>query len=131
MAEDTEATDPQANSAAEGADKDEVIDTVEVSDAKLSEAPEQAITGAGGQIDVLLDTTMSVTVSMGEVQMRVKDLLQLGPGSVLKLSKQVGEPVDLLLRGIPFANGTIVVVGEQLGVRIKEILSPAEKIAAE
>jgi len=102
----------------------------QVSDAELSEVPQQTATGSAGQIDILLETSMSVSVSLGEVEMSVRDLLQVAPGSVLQLNKQVGQPVDLLLRGIPFATGSLVVVGEQLGVRVREILSPGGPLAA-
>jgi len=102
----------------------------EVSDAELSEVPQQTATGPAGQIDILLETSMSVSACLGEVEMSVRDLLQVAPGSVLKLNKQVGQPVDLLLRGIPFATGSLVVVGDQLGVRVREILSPGSALAA-
>jgi len=102
----------------------------EVSDVELSETPQQTATGPAGQIDILLETSMSVSACLGEIEMSVRDLLQMAPGSVLQLNKQVGQPVDLLLRGIPFATGSLVVVGEQLGVRVREILSPAGPLAA-
>lgn len=105
------------------------VEGIEVNEAELPQAEENIVPTGTGKIDVLLDTTMSVSASLGEVELKVRELLQLGAGSVLKLDKQVGEPVDLLLRGIPFATGTLVVVGDQLGIRIKEILSPADKIA--
>ena len=95
----------------------------EVHEAELHEAADEVVEGAGGQIDILLDTSLSVSAQLGEVEIQVRQLLRLGPGSVLKLDRQVGEPVDLFLRGIRFATGQLVVVGEQLGVRIKEILS--------
>ncbi len=70
---------------------------------------------------------MTVTACLGEVDIPVRDLLQLGAGSVLKLDRLVGQPIDLYLRGIKFATASLVVVGEQLGVKIKEILSPEAK----
>ncbi len=61
---------------------------------------------------------------LGEAEIQIRELLQMGPGSVLKLDRQTGEPVDLYMRGTRFATGYLVVVGEQLGVRVKEILAP-------
>jgi flagellar motor switch protein FliN/FliY len=62
--------------------------------------------------------------------MAARDLLQLGPGAVVTLDRQVGEPVDLILNGVRFATGHLVVVGDQLGIRIKDILaSPAPPAA--
>ena len=110
---------PQAAPAAGG---------VDVHDAQLPQVPETRTTGAPGQIDILLDTPIIVQAHLGEVQLQIKDLLQVGAGSVIKLDKQVGEPVELFMRGVCFAKGHLVVVGEQLGVRICEILSQEAKI---
>lgn len=98
----------------------------EVSDAQLQEAGDGKTDAAAGQIDILLDTTMPITVNLGEVEMQVRELLELGSGSVLKLDRRVGEPVDLYLRGIRFAEARLVVVEENLAVRIERIL-PAHK----
>lgn len=118
-AEQTPAAQPPAEETAqESQDKN-----VEVSDVELPEAAESSTRQGGGQIDILLDTTMNVSVVLGETTIPVSDLLGLGSGSVIKLDKQVGQPVDLYLRGIRFATGQIVVVGDSIGVRVKEILS--------
>jgi flagellar motor switch protein FliN/FliY len=101
--------------------------TVEVQNAELPEVEDSPPVGPGGQVDILLDTALTVSASLGETEIEVRDLLQLGAGSVLKLDRRVGEPVDLVLRGIKFAKGVLVVVGDRLGVRIKEILPPAER----
>jgi flagellar motor switch protein FliN len=67
-----------------------------------------------------------VTASLGEARLVAREFLRLGPGAVVALSRQAGEPVDLVVNGVRFATGDLVVVGEQLGIRIREILSPAE-----
>lgn len=110
---------PQAAPAAGG---------VEVHEAQLPQVPEARTNGAPGQIDILLDTPIMVQAQLGEVQLQIKDLLQVGAGSVIKLDKRVGEPVELFMRGTCFARGHLVVVGEQLGVRISEILSQEAKV---
>lgn len=120
MADEQDATTPQA--VADRADA-----AVEVQQAELPEAEESPAAAPGGQIDLLLDATMSVSACLGEVEMEVGELLQLGPGAVVKLDRIAGEPVDLLLRGVRFATGTLVVVGERLGVRIQEILPPSDR----
>jgi flagellar motor switch protein FliN len=97
--------------------------TVEVHSAHLPEARSQAGPAGGGQVDILLNTTMPVTASLGQTTLQVRQILQLAPGSVVKLDRQVGEPIDLFLRGVRFATAQLVVVGDHLGVRIKEILS--------
>lgn len=98
---------------------------VAVQEAELEEAAPAPATGPGGQIDILLDTSVEVTASLGTVRMPVRELLEHGPGSVVQLDRAAGEPVDLLLNGIRFATGHLVVVGDRLGVRVKEILRPA------
>ncbi len=95
---------------------------VEVQDAQLPEAAPEAAGGGGGQIDILLSTAVPVSATLGEVMVEVRQVLQLGQGSVIKLDRRLGEPIDLYLRGIKFATGHLVVVGDHLGVRIKEIL---------
>lgn len=102
-------------------------DEIDVQEADLPEATEPASTAPGGQIDLLLAATMSVSASLGQVEMEVRELLQLGPGSIVHLDRPVGSPVDLFLRGVKFATGKLVVVGDQLGVRIEAILPPAER----
>lgn len=117
---------PNAPAAAVDApDAPDTADAVEVGDAQLPEAQDSPSRSGSGQIDILLDTTLAVTVRLGQAEIEVRQLLQLGPGSVLRLDRKAGEPVDLFLRGIKFATGQLVVVGEQLGVRVSEIL-PAE-----
>ncbi len=97
---------------------------VDVQTAELPEASESAVVPAG-KIDLILETVMPILVTLGQAEMSVRDMLALGTGSVLKLDKQVGQPMDILLRGNKFAEGDLVIVGDQLGVRIKEIISPA------
>ena len=101
-------------------------DSVEVQDVDLPEAADQPAGGPGGQIGMLLDAAMPLSVRLGRVSLQVRELLQLGPGSVLKLDKQVGEPAEIFLRDALFASGHLVVVGDRLGIRIKDVLSPNE-----
>ena len=95
---------------------------VEVNEAQLPEAVDSGQRTAEGKIDLLLDVSVSVTVRLGEADIEVRELLSMGPGSVLQLDKKVGEPVDLLLRGHKFATGSLVSVEGKLGVRISEIV---------
>jgi flagellar motor switch protein FliN/FliY len=95
---------------------------VEANEPVFAEAQDTGVRGAGGQIDILLETAVPVSVSVGERDMEVREVLQLAPGSVVTLDRRLGQPVDVLLRGIRFATGHLVVVGDQMGVRLKEIL---------
>lgn len=113
-------TQTQMDKSADGA--------AEVEQAELPEAQDTTVTKPPGQVDILLDTPMPVSVRLGQVSLQVRQLLQMGPGSILKLDKQVGEPVDVLLREIKFATGQLVVADGRLGVRVKEILSQDSQV---
>ena len=95
---------------------------VPVQEAQLQEAPESGPQYSAGPVDILMDTTVPVSACLGQVELEVRQLLQMGKGSIVKLDTQVGELVDLYLRGIRFARGKLVVVGDKLGVRIEEVL---------
>lgn len=111
-----------AKNAVDADDPPEQADGMEVEEVDLPDADESAQQVHDGQIDILLDTTMPVEIRLGDVEMEVRNLLKLGQGSIITLDKQVGEPMDLYLKGIRFATGQLVVAGENLGVRITEIL---------
>jgi len=89
---------------------------------EFSEAEGTEGSTAAGSIDVLLAMDVSVMVVIGQTELPVKRLLQLGPGSVLKLDKSIDEPADLYLRDTKFATGNVVVVDGRFAIRIKQIL---------
>lgn len=92
------------------------------------EAPENAATGSGGQLDILLDMDVPVTVVLGTAEIPVRRLLQLGPGAVLTLEKPIDAPAELFLRDSKFAEAEVVVVDHRFAVRIKQIIG-ADTIA--
>ncbi|NUL82487.1 MAG: flagellar motor switch protein FliN [Armatimonadetes bacterium] len=79
-------------------------------------------------IDLLLDIPLEVTVELGQVEMVIKDILDLGPGSVVELMSSAGEPVEVKVNGRLIARGEVVVVDDNFGVRIVEVASKAERI---
>lgn len=89
---------------------------------EFSEAIGTEGAAGAGSINVLLAMNVAVTVIIGQTELPVKRLLQLGPGSVLKLDKSIDEPADLYLKDTKFATGNIVVVDGRFAVRIKQIL---------
>ena len=89
---------------------------------ELSEVAETENEAQATSIDVLLDLNVPVTVIIDKTEISVQRLLQLGPGSVIKLEKPVGAPVDLYLKDVKFATATIVVIDDRFAVKIKEIL---------
>jgi len=79
-------------------------------------------------MDFLLDVPLEVTVELGRARMLIKDLLQLGQGSVVELEKIAGEPMEILVNNKLVARGEVVVVNEKFGVRLTDIISPTERI---
>jgi flagellar motor switch protein FliN len=81
-------------------------------------------------IDTLLDISLPITIELGRTRMLVRDVLDLGPGSVIELDKMSGEPVDLFVNDKKFAKGEVVVIEENFGVRITELLKVDERLKA-
>ncbi len=79
--------------------------------------------------ELLLDVQMILTVELGRTKKYVKDILSLGEGSIIELDKLAGEPVDLLVNGKLIARGEVVVIDENFGVRVTDIVAPAERLA--
>lgn len=83
---------------------------------------------AGRNIELLLDVPLQVTVELGRTRMRIRDVLSLGLGAVIELERAAGEPVDLYVNDRLFARGEVVVIEENFGVRVTEILSPEQRL---
>ncbi len=81
-----------------------------------------------GNLDFILDVPLQITVTLGETRMLIKELLQLGQGSVVELEKMAGEPMDVLIGDKLVARGEVVVVNEKFGVRLTDIVSTADRI---
>ena len=85
--------------------------------------------GAGIDIDFILDIPLTVTVELGRSKMLIGELLQLGQGSVVELAKFAGEPMDVFINQRLIAKGEVVVVNEKFGIRLTDIVSPAERVS--
>lgn len=96
--------------------------------AAFSSLEPKAPSGTGGNLDFLLDVPLKVSVQLGGTKMLIRDLLQLGQGSVIELEKQAGEPMDILIGEKLVARGDVVVVNEKFGIRLTDILSPVDRI---
>ena len=79
-------------------------------------------------IEILLDIPLEVSVELGRTKMLIKDLLQLGQGSVIELNKMAGEPIEILVNQKLVARGEVVVVNEKFGVRLTDVISPANRV---
>jgi len=89
---------------------------------EFPEASGKEAAGSPNKLDILLDMSVPVVVSIGRTEIPVRQLLQLGPGSVLKLDKPIDEPADLFLKDAKFAAGDVVVVDGRFAVRIRQII---------
>jgi len=87
--------------------------------------------GAGGgsaELDMILDIPVQITVELGRTKLSIRNLLQLAHGSVVELDGLAGEPMDVLVNGTLIAQGEVVVVNEKFGIRLTDIITPAERM---
>lgn len=88
-----------------------------------------ANTGGGiNNLDFILDISLQVSVHVGGTRMLIKDLLQLGQGSIIELNKMAGEPMDVLINDKLIARGEVVVVNDKFGIRLTDVLSLSDRV---
>lgn len=104
-------------------------DTTEiVSPENIEDSSATGETETDQDLDFILDIPLEVSVELGRTRMLVNDLLQLGQGSVVELTKPAGEAMEILVNGKLFARGEAVVINEKFGVRLIDVISPAERV---
>jgi flagellar motor switch protein FliN/FliY len=79
-------------------------------------------------LEFILDIPLQVSVELGRTKIMINDLLKLGQGSVIELSKLAGEPMEVLINQKLLARGEVVVVNEKFGVRLTDVISPLERV---
>lgn len=79
-------------------------------------------------LDVVLDIPVTIAMEIGRTRLSIRNLLQLNQGSVVELDRLAGEPMDVLVNGTLVAHGEVVVVNEKFGIRLTDVVSPAERI---
>ena len=79
-------------------------------------------------IDVILDVPVTLSLEVGRTRLPIRSLLQLNQGSVVELERAAGEPLDVYVNGTLIAHGEVVVVNEKFGIRLTDVISPAERI---
>jgi flagellar motor switch protein FliN/FliY len=87
-----------------------------------------ALTGAGNDINMILDIPVQLTVELGRTRIPIKHILQLAQGSVVELETLAGEPMDVLVNGYLIAQGEVVVVNDKFGIRLTDIVTPSERM---
>lgn len=105
-------------------DKAQTVDTGEM-DGGMKNADADA---GGRDLDFILDIPLELSVELGRTRMLVNDLLQLGQGSIVELSKLAGEPLEIMINHKLVARGEAVVINEKFGVRLTDIVSPIERV---
>jgi flagellar motor switch protein FliN/FliY len=87
-------------------------------------APVEAAGAGTPELERLYDVPVELAVEIGRTHMTIRETLALGPGSIVTLNRLAGEPVDLLVNGKPIARGEVVVIDEEFGLRVTEVLAP-------
>jgi len=112
--------------------KEEKVKVQPVQFQEFSKQPEEATVTSSSEfsdkLELLLDVPLKVVVELGRAKMTLKQVLEMNVGSLIELDKLTGEPVDILVNGRLIARGEVVVVDENFGVRITEIVSPKQRI---
>lgn len=102
----------------------------EVIPAQLNELSTGAPSSDPGDVnlDVILDVPLSLSVEIGRTRLSIRELLKLNQGSVVELERMAGEALDVLINGTLVAHGEVVVVNDRFGIRLTDVVSPAERI---
>lgn len=86
--------------------------------------------GLGNEVnlDVILDVPVTMAMEVGRTKISIRNLLQLNQGSVVELDRAAGEPLDVFVNGTLVAHGEVVVINEKFGIRLTDVISPAERV---
>ncbi len=117
---------PQEDSKASPDDID--FGGTEVANAEFQHLSEAAAKPEPRNIDLLMDVNLPISIELGRTRMSISDILGLGPGSVVELNKLAGEPVDVMVNHKIVAKGEVVVIDENFGVRITQLMTPEERL---
>jgi flagellar motor switch protein FliN/FliY len=98
--------------------------------AQFQELQAEVAPGGGGEVnlDSILDVPVTISMEIGRTKINIRNLLQLNQGSVVELDRLAGEPMDVLVNGTLIAQGEVVVVNEKFGIRLTDIISPADRV---
>ena len=91
--------------------------------------PEGGASGSeDSNLEMILDVPVTISMEIGRTYISIRNLLQLNQGSVVELDRLAGEPMDVLVNGTLVAHGEVVVVNEKFGIRLTDVVSPAERV---
>lgn len=118
---------PTPSQSAAAAPRQQTAQNIAVQPVQFAPLQQSAAPIADTNIGLIMDVPLQVTVELGRTRKLIRDILELSPGSVVELDKLAGEPVDILVNGKLIAKGEVVVIDENFGVRITDIVSPLER----
>ncbi len=106
------------------------VEQAGVEAASFDEVSDKGISSNDSELnlDVILDVPVTVSMEVGNTKISIRNLLQLNQGSVVELDRLAGEPMDVLVNGTLIARGEVVVVNDKFGLRLTDIISPAERV---
>lgn len=113
--------------AADSGSADAGGDFQQVEARRLSESAAEPGSGEV-KLDVILDIPVTIAMEIGRTRLSIRNLLQLNQGSIVELDRLAGEPMDVLVNGTLVAHGEVVVVNEKFGIRLTDVISPADRI---
>ena len=125
---------PEEDSAVEGGDIENPPATTDDDKQEYQRVETQELVDDGKpltedeNIGLILDIPVTISMEIGRSQINIRNLLQLNQGSVIELDRLAGEPMDVLVNGTLIAHGEVVVVNEKFGIRLTDVISPAERI---
>lgn len=133
MSEQMKDKDPSGTSAAAAPETTAgggAKDTADYKRADFQQLGEEAGSGRKGEtsLDVILDIPVTLSMEIGRARISIQNLLQLARGAVVELDRMAGEPLDVLVNGTLVAHGEVVVVNDKFGVRLSDVVSPAERV---
>ena len=102
----------------------------EIRPAQMDQLIEDGASGASRDVnlEVILDVPVTLSMEVGRTRIPIRNLLQLNQGSVVELERAAGEPLDVFVNGTLVAHGEVVVVNERFGIRLTDVISPAERL---
>lgn len=123
-----EENDPWAEALEEQAESESAAQKPAAQKPAYDELQDDGLLGTDVKLDVVLDIPVNISMEIGRTKISIRNLLQLNQGSVVELDRLAGEPMDVLVNGTLIARGEVVVVNEKFGIRLTDIISPAERV---
>lgn len=123
MAEQQTASSPDNNHEAQGE-----TDGYPRADFEALEADGGSDTVGDANLEMILDIPVTIALEIGRSKISIRNLLKLNQGSVVELDRLAGEPLDVLVNGTLIAHGEVVMVNEKFGIRLTDVISPAERV---